>query len=232
MVDVSSLYGAAHPRAAQGRSDRSESDLTDLDIAVGGSPAFWTAKRGLDMTVAVLGLPILFVLGLVLLLLNPFWNPGPLFYRQRRMGRFGREMTVWKFRTMLEAGDGERGPEDPVEAHRITPLGGWLRRTRLDELPQFVNVLFGQMSLIGPRPDTVDHARVYARAVPGYRKRHVVRPGISGYAQVRLGYAEGFELTARKTRLDLIYIRRAGWWLEYRVLMRTFVVMATGFGAR
>jgi lipopolysaccharide/colanic/teichoic acid biosynthesis glycosyltransferase len=232
MVDVSSLYGAASSRAGQVRSDRSEPGLSEPDIAVGGSPAFWAAKRCLDVTVAALGLPIVVVMGLVLLVLNPFWNPGPLLYRQRRMGRFGHEMTVWKFRTMLEAGDGERGPEDPVEAHRITPLGGWLRRTRLDELPQFLNVLLGQMSLIGPRPDTVDHARVYVRAVPGYRKRHVIRPGISGYAQVRLGYAEGFELTARKTRLDLLYIRRAGWWLEYRVLMRTFVVMATGFGAR
>jgi lipopolysaccharide/colanic/teichoic acid biosynthesis glycosyltransferase len=232
MVDVSSLYGAASPRVGQGRADRAESDRSEPDIAVGGSPAFWATKRGLDVTVAMLGLPFVAVMGLVLLVLNPFWNRGRLLYRQRRMGRFGREMTVWKFRTMLDEGDGERGPEDPVEAHRITPLGGWLRRTRLDELPQFVNVLVGQMSLIGPRPDTVDHARVYARAVPGYRKRHVVRPGISGYAQVRLGYAEGFELTARKTRLDLLYIRRAGWRFEYRVLRRTFWVMATGFGAR
>ncbi len=232
MVDVSSVYGVAHPCGGPARSDRSESDQADPDITVGGSAAFWTAKRLFDVTVAALGLPFVVVLGLVLIVANPFWNPGPLLYRQKRMGRFGQEMTVWKFRTMLEAGEGERGPEDPVETHRITPLGGWLRRTRLDELPQFLNVLVGQMSLIGPRPDTVEHARVYARAIPGYRKRHVVRPGISGFAQVRLGYAEGFELTARKTRLDLIYIRRAGWWLEYRVLLRTFWVMATGFGAR
>jgi lipopolysaccharide/colanic/teichoic acid biosynthesis glycosyltransferase len=232
MVDVSSLYGASHARVGQVRSDRSESELSGPDITVGGSPAFWAAKRGLDVTVAALGLPFVSVMGLVLLVMNPFWNPGPLLYRQQRMGRFGQEMTVWKFRTMLEAGDGERGPADPVETHRITPLGGWLRRTRLDELPQFLNVLLGQMSLIGPRPDIVDHARIYARAVPGYRKRHAVRPGISGYAQVRLGYAEGFELTARKTRLDLLYVRRAGWWLEWRVLRRTLWVMATGFGAR
>lgn len=199
----------------------------------GGTPAFWAIKRAVDATIALLGLPFIAIIAVGLLIINPVWNPGPLLYRQQRMGRDGQIMTVWKFRTMLPHDGGtSRGPDDPLEQDRITPLGGWLRQTRIDELPQFLNVLVGQMSLIGPRPDYLDHALFYARVVPGYRNRYSVRPGISGWAQVRLGYAEGFELTAEKTRLDLLYIRRAGWWLEMRILWRTIAVIVTGFGAR
>jgi lipopolysaccharide/colanic/teichoic acid biosynthesis glycosyltransferase len=194
---------------------------------------FWVTKRGFDILVSIMGLPFIACIGLCLMVINPIWNAGPLFFRQRRRGRDGNVITVWKFRTMLEPTDGpSRGPADPVEVDRITPLGGWLRQTRIDELPQFLNVLAGDMSLIGPRPDCLDHALFYAGVVPGYRSRYSVRPGISGFAQVRLGYAEGFELTARKTRLDLLYIRKASWWLEIRILWRTLVVMATGYGAR
>ena len=135
---------------------------------------------------------------------------------------------------MSVAGEGERGPDDPVELHRITPLGRWLRRTRrIDELPQlFTTSIRGEMSLIGPRPDLLDHAKAYVAVVPRYRERLSVRPGISGLAQVRMGYAEGIGLTARKARLDQVYIRKAGWRLEMLILRRTFLVMASGFGAR
>ena len=216
-----------------------EGDWTDLSDGeqgamprANGSPLFWTAKRLFDVTVAALGLPFVAVIGIFLLFLNPFWNPGPLLFRQVRMGRNGQPITVFKFRSMTESAGTVRGPDDPVELDRITRLGAWLRRTRIDELPQFVAVLVGDMSLVGPRPDCLDHAEAYTRIVPGYRARHAVRPGISGYAQVRLGYAEGFELTARKTMLDLEYIARAGWRLEALILRQTIVVVSTGFGAR
>ena len=199
----------------------------------GGSRAFGAAKRTTDIAISLLGFPIIAMIALGLMILNPIWNPGPLFYRQQRMGRDGKPITMWKFRTMLPAdGFAARGPDDPLEEDRITPLGGWLRRSRLDELPQFLSVLQGSMSLIGPRPDYIEYALFYARVVPGYRSRYSVRPGISGWAQVRMGYAEGCDLTAEKTRLDLAYIRDAGWWLEARILWRTAVVMLTGFGAR
>jgi lipopolysaccharide/colanic/teichoic acid biosynthesis glycosyltransferase len=197
----------------------------------GGSKIFWWCKRGFDLTVAILALPIVACLALVLLLVNPFWNPGPLFFRQERMGRDCGRIVVWKFRTM-RASEIRRGPEDPVEAERITPLGGWLRRTRLDEMPQLFNVIRGEMSLIGPRPDTIDHALAYLETVPGYAKRYWLRPGISGLAQVRVGYAEGSQMTALKTRHDLDYIRHAGWRLEISIILRTFMVLSTGFGAR
>ena len=162
---------------------------------------------------------------------NTRWNPGPLFFSQKRMGREGKVFTVLKFRTMRVAPAVARGPDDPLERHRITPLGRWLRRTRVDELPQLWNVLIGQMSLIGPRPDLLEHAEAYVALVPRYNERHGVRPGISGLAQVRMGYAEGVALTARKARLDMIYIRRAGWRMEWLILRRTVIVLLTGFGA-
>jgi lipopolysaccharide/colanic/teichoic acid biosynthesis glycosyltransferase len=180
-------------------------------------------KRSLDIgfSLAVL-LPAALAVAAVLLVLNPLLNPGPLFYRPRRMGLGCRPFRAWKFRTMQPAGAAPaRGTEDPVETARMNALGRFLRRSRFDELPQIVNVLRGEMSLIGPRPDDYAHACVFLRSVPGYRRRHAVRPGISGLAQVELGYVEGFAATCAKTRLDLEYIAHAGFALDAHVFRRT-----------
>jgi lipopolysaccharide/colanic/teichoic acid biosynthesis glycosyltransferase len=168
----------------------------------------------------------------VIALLNPVLNPGPLLFAQERLGRDGRPFRMLKFRTMRPAGADARRPGGAVEADRITPLGAVLRRTRIDELPQFANILAGEMSLVGPRPDWLDEARLYEATVPGYAERHRVRPGISGLAQVETGYAEGQEMTREKVRHDLRYIRDASWRQEMRILARTVRVVLTGFGAK
>jgi lipopolysaccharide/colanic/teichoic acid biosynthesis glycosyltransferase len=201
---------------------------------VGGGAWFWAAKRLFDLALALVLLPTLVPLGATIALLNLRWNPGPLFFVQARMGRDCRPFPVVKFRTMRPAPAGtRRGPDAPVEVERITPLGHRLRRTRLDELPQVLNVLLGQMSFVGPRPDCWEHARVYLTTVPGYRARHAVRPGLSGLAQVRLGYAEGTAATVRKTRQDLVYVKRASASLELAILLRTLpVVVANARDAR
>lgn len=103
----------------------------------------------------------------------------------------------------------------------MTPLGSLLRKSRIDELPQILNVLPGDMSLIGPRPDFFSHARAYFRRVPGYRERHALRPGICGLAQVQNGYAEGVDATREKARLDLLYIEDLGLWQECYILLKT-----------
>jgi lipopolysaccharide/colanic/teichoic acid biosynthesis glycosyltransferase len=193
---------------------------------------FWTTKRGVDVAVSFGSLPIVFLIATVLFFVNPFFNSGPVFFRQQRMGRGGRTFDIVKFRTMHCAPNIERGADDPLEVDRITPLGAWLRRLRIDELPQVLNVLRGDMSLVGPRPDFIDHARTFVAVVPGYARRHDIRPGISGHAQVEMGYAEGIELARRKTELDLIYIDNAGWKLEARIIAKTFAVLLSGFGAR
>jgi len=189
-------------------------------------------KRGCDIVFAVLALPVVLLAALALLVANPFWNPGPVLFRQTRMGRNCRPFTALKFRSMRETSKATRGPGDPVEHDRITPLGRFLRRSRIDEIPQFINILRGDMSLIGPRPDFWDHAVHFVDSVPGYQARHVVRPGITGLAQVHLGYAEGLEATFKKVRYDLEYIQKISPKIELHVLWRTVMVVTTGFGAR
>ena len=189
-------------------------------------------KRGLDILVALLALPAILMIGLVLLVLNPFWNKGPLVFSQTRMGRRCKPFRAFKFRTMTAAPEISRGPNDPLETERITKLGIFLRKTRLDEFPQFINVLIGEMSVIGPRPDYWEHACHYSETIPGYRRRHIMRPGITGLAQVDNGYAEGVDATVTKTNHDLRYMETAGFQTDLYIFWRTVKVMITGFGAR
>lgn len=192
---------------------------------------FFGIKFLFDLVFSLILIPALIVTCGVLLVLNPFFNPGRLFFVQRRMGRGCNPFMAIKFRTMREAPDVTRGADCPLEVDRITLLGGILRKSRIDELPQILNVLRGEMSLIGPRPDCYDHAVHYLREVRGYRERHAVRPGISGLAQTELGYIEGTEATRRKVSADLYYISNAGFALELWIFWRTLAVVARRGGA-
>ncbi len=194
-----------------------------------GSSLFWQSKAVFDVVGALAMLPLIAVLGALLLLLNPVFNPGPLFFRQARMGREGHIFHAIKFRTMREAKH-HRGPCDPVEIGRLTKLGHILRRTGLDELPQALNILRGDMSLIGPRPDCALHAQAFLESIPEYRARLSVKPGISGYAQITLGYAIGFEATRAKVRADLDYIAHADFGLDLWIAWRTVLVILMARG--
>lgn len=196
------------------------------------SSFFWASKRIFDILLSTAVLPILALAALVIAVVNPFLNPGPLMFTQMRMGLNGRPFRILKFRTMLPAATVCRGPEDPVEIDRITRFGAFLRRTRLDETPQLINVLRGDMSIIGPRPDIFEHAETYMKTVPLYWRRSAVRPGITGFAQVTSGYAEGSSGTVEKARRDPIYVRRACWRLDLEIVVRTVVVILTGNGSQ
>lgn len=187
----------------------------------GAGPLFWTLKRSFDVFFSLLLMPLLVLFAVVLVGLNPIFNSGPLFFVQIRMGRDCRAFGAIKFRSMIPAERVSRSYDDPIEHDRIRPLGRFLRRTRIDELPQIINVLRGEMSLIGPRPDYFSHAKVFMRTIPEYRLRHSVRPGISGLAQVTLGYAVGTERTRAKARADIEYIRNIGYAMDVRVFFRT-----------
>ena len=197
-----------------------------------GRGSYLRVKFIADKVFALTMLPVVAVLAIGLLCLNPFLNRGPLFFIQQRMGRGCRPFTMIKFRTMLPAQEIARRPDDQIETDRITRLGHFLRKTRIDELPQVLNILKGEMSLIGPRPDYWDHAQHFITAVPGYRRRHAVLPGITGLAQVEAGYIESTEATAIKVRHDLDYIRRLGPGVEAYIAARTIRVVLTGSGAR
>ena len=151
-----------------------------------GNKLFWINKRIFYIILSLLLLPLLFTTGVILLVLNLFFNSGRLFFIQKRMGNDCEFFYAIKFRTMTHINEITRKHNDPVEANRITPLGRVLRNMRIDELPQILNVLKGDMSLIGPRPDYYAHALVYLKNVDGYRERHLIRPGITGLSQIRL----------------------------------------------
>jgi len=188
-------------------------------------------RRGADILGAALLLPVVGVVALVLLALNPGWNAGPLFFRQPRMGRGCLPFMALKFRTMRPVEAVTRAADDPLEEDRITPLGRVLRRMRLDELPQVLNVLRGDMSLIGPRPDFYDHAVTYLAAIPRYRQRHMIRPGISGLAQTEVGYVSSIRETRRKVSADLYYIQHASLRMDAWIVWRTLKVVFTRAGS-
>ena len=135
-----------------------------------------------------------------------------------------------KFRTMVPVKEITRKYNDPIETNRITSFGKVLRQSRIDELPQILNVLKGEMSLIGPRPDYYIHALEYLKNVKGYRERHVIRPGITGLSQIRLGYAEGLEATAKKVSVDNYYIQNVNYIIELKIIGNTILTIIRGMG--
>jgi len=192
---------------------------------------YCVSKRLFDVFISLLLLPVLLVAGGFLVVLNPRFNAGRLFFVQERMGRDCRVFRAIKFRTMRAADQETRGADCPLELDRITRMGRILRKTRIDELPQILNVLRGEMSLIGPRPDYHVHARHYIEVIPGYRERHLVRPGISGLAQTEVGYVQGTEATRKKVQADLHYIANRGFAMDAWIFWRTLAVVFGRAGA-
>ena len=191
---------------------------------------FWINKRIFDIILSLLLLPLFFITGIILLVFNLFFNQGKLFFIQKRMGKNCELFFAIKFRTMTSVKEITRKYDDPIETNRITPLGKFLRKMRIDELPQILNVLVGDMSLIGPRPDYYVHALEYLENVEGYRERHAIRPGITGLSQIRLGYAETLEETSKKTSLDNYYIQNVGYTIELKIILNTILIILRGIG--
>jgi lipopolysaccharide/colanic/teichoic acid biosynthesis glycosyltransferase len=191
---------------------------------------FWINKRTFDIFVSILLLPILFIIALFLLIFNRFYNTGKLFFIQERMGKDCEVFYAIKFRTMTAVKEITRKYDDPIETNRITPLGRILRKSRIDELPQVLNVLKGEMSLIGPRPDYYVHALEYLKNIEGYRERHAIRPGITGLSQIRLGYVESLEATSNKAHIDNYYIKNIGYIIELKIIFNTIFVIIKGLG--
>jgi len=195
-----------------------------------GNKMFWFNKRLFDIFICVLLIPLLFIISIIILFFNFFFNPGSLFFIQERMGKNCGVFSAVKFRTMLPAKEISRKYDDPIEIDRITPFGKILRKIRIDELPQILNVLKGEMSLIGPRPDYYMHALEYLKNINGYRERHAIRPGITGLSQIRLGYAEGLEATAKKATVDNYYIQNVNYTIELKIIGNTIITILRGLG--
>jgi len=191
---------------------------------------FWINKRIFDIVLSILLLPLFFIIAMILLFFNLFFNQGKLLFIQKRMGKNCEFFFAIKFRTMTHIKEITRKYNDPVEVNRITPLGRVLRNMRIDELPQILNVLKGDMSFIGPRPDYYVHALEYLKTVKGYRERHTIRPGITGLSQIRLGYVESLEATSKKAFIDNYYIQNVGYIIELKIILNTILIIIRGLG--
>ncbi len=185
------------------------------------------SKRVFDVVAAGLGLILLLPIMLVCGALVKLSSPGPVFFRQRRYGLDGREIWVWKFRSMTTCDNGSQVAQATKDDARITPVGRVLRRTSLDELPQLFNVLDGSMSLVGPRPHASAHNEHYRKLIRGYMLRHKVKPGITGLAQVEgfRGETETLDKMQKRIEFDHSYIQQWSLWLDLKILFRTIRVV-------
>ncbi|MBV1863456.1 MAG: sugar transferase [Rhodobacteraceae bacterium] len=204
-------------------TDFLDAELVTIGEAIHSPPSrlFLIAKRMIDLGFAIMLLPVLGVISVLLLLVNRQFNPGPLFFDQERVGKDQQMFRIVKFRTMAGTCDECRFAD--TETDRINQVGRFLRRTRIDELPQILNVLIGQMSMVGPRPEQVEFYNLYVAEIPGYALRQHVRPGITGLAQLKYGYTSDVVGTARKLKWDLEYIRRMGFAIEGYIIWQTLL---------
>jgi exopolysaccharide biosynthesis polyprenyl glycosylphosphotransferase len=190
-------------------------------------------KRVFDIVVAtillVISLPVMLVTALLIVMESGF----PIFYRQERVGRAGRVFRVTKFRSMRTDAEGDGRPRwAACNDDRITRIGRFIRRYRIDELPQLVNVLKGDMSLVGPRPERPFFVDQLTQNIPFYAARHSVKPGLTGWAQVRYHYGATLDDAANKLQFDLYYVKNHTLFLDLVVLFETVVVVVTGKGAQ
>ncbi len=194
-------------------------------------------KSLIDFTSAVILLPLVLLILIPCAIAIRLDSAGPVFFRQERMGFRGKVFTVIKFRTM--AWHSEPSSHDARDAAmtqdsdaRITRVGSFLRKFRFDELPQIFNILLGEMSWIGPRPEAVQLSQWYEEELPFYSYRHIVLPGITGWAQVNQGHVADLEAVGTKLQFDFYYIKYFSAWLDILITLKTVRTMLTGFGAK
>ncbi len=175
----------------------------------------------IDIISAILGLSTMLLLSPVIILMNLFLNKGPLFYRQQRVGKGGKQIEIIKFRSMIVEAEKDGAKMTIRGDKRVTHFGKILRKSRIDELPQFWSVLKGDMSLIGPRPEQKIFISELVKSIPLYDSRHLINPGITGWAQVKYEYGENIEDSLKKLEYDLYYIKNRSITLDIRIIFKT-----------
>lgn len=200
---------------------------------LGPRPGYVRLQTLYSLAIAATGLVATLPVMLLVALAIKLTSRGPVLYRQTRVGLYGRTFTLYKFRSMYADAEARTGvvwasKDDP----RVTPVGRWLRRLRLDELPQFINVLKGDMAVVGPRPERPEFVQVLAEKIPYYRQRHFVKPGITGWAQINYKYGDSFEDTIVKLEYDLYYIKHLSPSLDAYIIFQTLKTMLRLRGAQ
>lgn len=208
----------------------SENSFGSLVPAIG----YFYLKGLADFLLAVLILPLVLPLMMLIALAIRLDSRGPALFRQKRVGQSDRLITIYKFRTMrvIEASNERSDAMTRSDDDRVTSVGRLLRKLRIDELPQIINILKWEMSWIGPRPEAQILSVWYTKEIPFYRYRHVVKPGISGWAQVNQGHVAEVDEVHRKLQYDFYYIKYFSPWLDVLIFFRTIKTMLTGFGSR
>jgi exopolysaccharide biosynthesis polyprenyl glycosylphosphotransferase len=203
-------------------------ELLDKEI----SRMYLVIKRLMDVGIVVIGFLLLVILYPFIAVCTKLNSRGPVFYKQERVGLHGKTFIIWKFRTMRTDAEKHSGPVwAKKEDERITYFGKILRRTRFDELPQLINILKGEMSFIGPRPERPHFVRLLNERIPGYLQRLQVKPGITGWAQIHANYDRDIDDVRRKLQYDLYYIDNMSLLIDLMIIVVTFKVALNGKGA-
>ena len=205
-----------------------ENDLGSLLPPAG----YMLVKRLLDILCVLAALPFALPLMLLTAIAIRLESAGSVLFVQNRVGQGGREFKIYKFRSMRTDSEQNGAQLAQVGDSRITRVGSFIRKTRLDELPQFFNILKGDMSLIGPRPEQKVFVEQFEKSIPFYQYRHIVKPGLSGWAQVTQGYAGNTDETQVKIEHDFYYIKHFSFSLDVLIIFKTMKIILTGFGAR
>jgi len=204
----------------------------EISVPLGRRAFYAPFKRIIEVTLTIVTAPLWLLLMAGTAIAIRLDSSGPVIFRQVRAGKDDHPFTIYKFRTMIVDADKD-GPQFTVKDDpRITRLGRFLRSTRLDEVPQLINVLKGDVALVGPRAEQVAFADQFQQVIPFYRYRHLVRPGITGWAQVNSGYADNLEETIEKLTYDLYYVRHMSPWIDLSVLWKSAATVISGKGAQ
>ena len=186
-------------------------------------------KRLMDISIAFIGFLFAFFLLIIFGTLIKLESEGPFIYSQIRVGKNGRQFKIYKLRSMYI--DAEKNGPQWAQKHdaRVTKIGRCIRKTRIDEIPQFINIIKGDMSIVGPRPERSCFIDEFCKEIPEYNYRLAVKPGLTGWAQVN----EGYELTPQeKLKKDLYYINNQSIWLDIKIILKTVKIILSGYGAR
>lgn len=196
------------------------------------SPFYSFGKRLLDLLIVFLSVPLTLPIMLIVAVLIKLESKGPILFIQDRVGQGNIDFKIFKFRSMFIDAEKEGAKLAQIDDHRITKIGQWIRKTRIDELPQLWNVLKGEMSFIGPRPEQRTFVTQFEECIPFYMYRLVLKPGMTGWAQVMQGYASNENDTILKIQYDFYYIKHFSFWLDILIVLKTIRVLVTGFGAK
>ncbi|WP_208123238.1 exopolysaccharide biosynthesis polyprenyl glycosylphosphotransferase [Facilibium subflavum] len=189
-------------------------------------------KNTLEFILALLLLPLLGLVFAIVACIILITMGRPVFYTQYRIGINGKEFKIYKFRSMIKDSEKNGAQLAKTKDTRITKFGAFMRKFRIDELPQFINILKGDMSLIGPRPEQKVFVEKFSKEIPLYRLRHLVRPGLTGWAQVTQGYTSDQDQTKLKLQYDLYYVKHYSLILDLKIVFKTIYTILTGFGAK